>query len=117
MARKVVVTLIDDFDGTSVAEETVAFEFDGVAYEIDLSSANAAALRESFDEWIAHARKIGRAKNSTRRSEAKAPAKPAARRNDLSAIRAWASENGHAVSTRGRISADIIAAYEKASAA
>lgn len=34
MARQVVVTLIDDYDGISSAEETVTFGLDGVAYEI-----------------------------------------------------------------------------------
>jgi hypothetical protein len=38
MAHKVVVTVIDDLDGTSAAE-TVSFGLDGVGYEIDLSEA------------------------------------------------------------------------------
>ncbi|MGC4989847.1 histone-like nucleoid-structuring protein Lsr2 [Nocardia salmonicida] len=116
MARKVVVTLVDDFDGTSTAADTVTFELDGNSYEIDLSDANAAKLRETFNQWVPYARRIGRAKTSTRRAAAKAPADARARRDDLAAIRAWASSNGHTVSTRGRISADVIAAYEASAA-
>ncbi|MFC9967329.1 histone-like nucleoid-structuring protein Lsr2 [Nocardia ignorata] len=44
------------------------------------------------------------------------PTPAAAPRNDLAAIRAWAIANGHAVSTRGRIASEIVAAYDKASA-
>ncbi|MEV6657271.1 histone-like nucleoid-structuring protein Lsr2 [Nocardia fluminea] len=112
MARKVVVTLIDDFDGNSVADDTVTFEIDGAAYEIDLSTDNAAKLRASFDQWLPYARRTGRIKVSGRRSEAAA----SPRSNDQSAIRAWASTNGHSVSARGRIAAEVVAAYDKASA-
>ena len=41
MAQKVQVLLVDDLDGGE-ADETVAFSLDGVAYEIDLSTNNAA---------------------------------------------------------------------------
>ncbi|MFC9964456.1 Lsr2 family protein [Nocardia ignorata] len=114
MARKVVVTLIDDFDGTSIAEETVTFEIDGTAYEIDLSADNAATLRATFDQWLPYARRTGRIKASLRRSEAKATAEAPLRRNDLNAIRTWANNNGLPVSARGRIAADVITAYDKA---
>lgn len=113
MARKVVVTLIDDFDGTSIAEDTVSFEIDGAAFEIDLSDTNAAKLRETFDQWLPYARRVGRTKSGGRRQSV--PVTASARRNDLAAIRAWASENGHSVSSRGRISSEVIAAYDAAS--
>lgn len=116
MARKVVVTLIDDFDGTSAAEETVTFEIDGATYEIDLSAANAAALRESFDQWAPYARRTGRIKSTARRPASKSAEGTSTRRNDLGAIRSWASENGYSVSARGRISAEVVTAYDKASA-
>ncbi|MFI1241092.1 Lsr2 family protein [Nocardia salmonicida] len=114
MARKVVVTLIDDFDGTSVAEDTVSFEIDGAAYEIDLSDTNATKLRAAFDQWLPYARRVGRIKSAGRRSAAAATTGDSSRRTDLAAIRAWASENGHTVSSRGRISSEVIAAYEAA---
>ena len=116
MARKVIVSLIDDFDGTSEADETVTFAIDGVAYEIDLSDTNATKLRETFDQWLPYARRIGRAKTPTGRLTAKSAPPTPIRRGDLTDIRAWASKNGHTVSTRGRISGEIIAAYEAASA-
>ena len=45
MAQRVQVILEDDYDG-GTADETVAFAIDGAEYEIDLSSKNAASLRE-----------------------------------------------------------------------
>ncbi|KAF0845222.1 histone-like nucleoid-structuring protein Lsr2 [Nocardia caishijiensis] len=117
MARKVVVTLIDDYDGTSTAEETVIFTIDGHTYEIDLSHTNATKLRNTFEQWTPYARRTGRTKTSnTRRNTTATPPAKTNRRNDLAAIRAWAIENGHTVSTRGRISTDIIAAYDKTTA-
>ena len=34
MAKKVTVTLVDDFDGDGPADETVEFSIDGVSYEM-----------------------------------------------------------------------------------
>jgi hypothetical protein len=52
MAKKVTVTLVDDFDGEGAADETVEFSLDGVSYEIDLSSKNAAKLRNELKQWV-----------------------------------------------------------------
>ncbi|MEU4321438.1 Lsr2 family protein [Nocardia fluminea] len=111
MARKVIVELVDDYDGESKAEETVLFSVDGVAYEIDLSILNAEALRGVFERWTPHARKIGRVQRSKAIS-----AKPAIDRDRTAAIREWARKEGIEVSSRGRISAELIQQYEKASA-
>lgn len=112
MVQKVQVKLVDDIDGAD-ADETVLFSLDGVGYEIDLTSAHAAELREAFAQWVGHARKVGR-------SSASAAPRPAARRRgrsgdgDAQKIREWAKANGHEVSERGRISAEVKAAYEAA---
>ncbi len=111
MARKVVVTLVDDYDGKSPAEETVAFALDGVEYEIDLSTQNAGHLRGIFEPWTSSARKIGRASRS--KSQTSRSANDRAR---TVAIRDWARAKGIAVSARGRISAEVAQAYEKANA-
>ncbi|MEU4318421.1 Lsr2 family protein [Nocardia fluminea] len=116
MAREVIVSLVDDFDGTSEADETVTFGIDGVTYEIDLSDTNATKLRDTFDQWLPYARRVGRAKTSTGRLAAKTPASAPIRRKALADIRALVSKNGHTPSTRGRISTEVIAAYEAASA-
>ncbi|MEU2032945.1 histone-like nucleoid-structuring protein Lsr2 [Nocardia amamiensis] len=111
MARKVVVTLVDDYDGKSQAEETVSFALDGVAYEMDLSGDNAGQLREFFEQWIPYARKVGRA----RRGRGGTP-RSATDREQATVIREWARKNGIDVSARGRIAAEVVEAYKKANA-
>lgn len=109
MAQRVEVVLIDDIDGGNAAE-TVTFALDGVTYEIDLNDKNARKLRDDFATWTGHARRAGAAKAGSRRRAGSG----AAKRTDLAAVREWARANGHTVSDRGRISADVQAAYDKA---
>jgi hypothetical protein len=111
MAQKVQVILVDDVDGGD-AEESVSFALDGVSYEIDLSAENAEALRESLAQWIGHARRVGGRARASRGA-----AKPAksARSTDLADVRAWARKNGWPnISDRGRVSAEVMEAYEAA---
>jgi hypothetical protein len=114
MAQKVQVLLVDDIDG-GTADETVSFSIDGVSYEIDLTSEHANELRESLATWVGHARKTGgRASSSAGRGRGTRRASGGTSSNDAGAIRDWAKANGHPVSERGRISADVKAAYEAA---
>jgi hypothetical protein len=108
MAQRVEVVLIDDIDGGN-ADETVTFAVDGVTYEIDLSDENARKLRDDLATWTGHARRAGTAKSAPRRRSS-----GGGKRSDLGAVREWARANGHNVSDRGRISAEIQAAYDKA---
>jgi hypothetical protein len=111
MAKKVTVTLIDDFDGQGTADETVEFGLDGVTYEIDLSTKNATKLRNDLKQWVDAARRVG----GRRRGRAGAArGRGAIDREQSAAIREWARRNGHNVSSRGRIPADIIEAFHAA---
>ncbi|KAA9105561.1 histone-like nucleoid-structuring protein Lsr2 [Microbacterium rhizomatis] len=115
MTRKIVHQLIDDLDGTVIevgSGETVLFSLDGVAYEIDLTQENAEALRAAWQPYISAARSI-----SSSRSTSGANSAAKRRRTgqkDFSAVRAWAKENGHTVSERGRVPASVMDAYEAA---
>ena len=111
MAQRVQIVLEDDLDGGEAAE-TVTFGLDGVSYEIDLSDKNAGKLRDEFATWIGHARRSGGRRTSGRRVS-NASSSSSSRR-DLSAVRAWARANGHQVSDRGRVSAAVQEAYDKA---
>jgi hypothetical protein len=111
MAQRVEVVLIDDIDGGNAAE-TVTFALDGVTYEIDLSDKNARKLRDDLATWTGHARRAGSAKAGSRRRAGAGAG--SAKRGDLGAVREWARANGHTVSDRGRISAEIQDAYDKA---
>jgi hypothetical protein len=113
MAQKVQVILTDDLDG-SEADETVTFALDGVSYEIDLSEANAEALREAVAAYAQAARRTGG--RSTRRAPGVPKPRLADERVDLSDVRAWARDNGFQVSDRGRVSGEVRTAYEAAHA-
>ena len=58
MAKTVIVKLTDDLDGGE-ADETVLFSLDDTAYEIDLSTANAARLRSALAPYIERGRARG----------------------------------------------------------
>lgn len=107
MARKVTVTLIDDFDGQGAADETVEFGFDGVTYEIDLSAKNATKLRSELTRWAESGRRVSGRRRGRSGSGRRGPMD----REQSGAIREWARKNGHDVSTRGRIPAEIVEAF------
>ena len=108
MAQKVSIVLVDDLDG-SEATETVTFGLDGTSYEIDLNDKNAAALRDALSGYVGHGRKIGSGARRGRRPAASATDGASAKE-----IRDWARSNGFEVPERGRVSADVRAAYDAA---
>lgn len=110
MAKTVVTT--DDLDGSPNAE-TVTFSFDGRSFEIDLSKKSRGALEKALKPYIDAARSTGA--RSARSGSANTRGR--GRRSssvDLAAVRAWAAENGIAVSDRGRISASVLEQYQAA---
>ncbi|WP_062462085.1 histone-like nucleoid-structuring protein Lsr2 [Demequina soli] len=107
MAQKVQVVLVDDIDG-SVATETVSFSLDGSSYEVDLSEANASALRDALAPWISAGRRTTARKSPARARRASSTG------GDAAAIRAWAKANGVEVPERGRIPAKVREAYDAA---
>ena len=112
MAQRVNVVLVDDID-ESEAAETVSFGLDGVQYEIDLSEANADALREALAPYVGHARRSA-GRGGRRRSSSAARSSRRSAAGSAAEIRAWARENGWNVPDRGRVSAEVRAAYEAA---
>ena len=107
MAQKITVVLEDDIDG-GPASETVLFSLDGVAYEIDLNEGNAARLRDALAQYVGPARHTG-----GRSTSGRGRGRGRSRNSRTAEIRAWARDNGHKVNERGRVPADIVAAYEK----
>jgi hypothetical protein len=111
MAKQVTVTLVDDSDGKSAADETVLFSLDGVSYEIDLASKNAIKLRGDLKGWVAAGRRVG----GRRRSSAGIGGdRGTIDREQSVAIREWGRRNGYNVSRRGRIPADLVDAFHTA---
>jgi hypothetical protein len=104
MAQRVTISLEDDLTG-GPAEQTVRFAFDGTGYEIDLNAKNAAAFGKQLAPYLEHARRAGRA-------QPRRPGRPGRQRSGD--IRAWAKEQGLAVSERGRIPASVLEQYHAA---
>lgn len=113
MAKKIVEQLVDDIDGgvlESGEGETIHFSLDGVAYEIDLSTANAAALRDLVSPYTKAGRRVAASRpgSAPRRRSSTRPV------GETATIREWAAANGFTVADRGRIPEDVEAAYRAA---
>jgi nucleoid-associated protein Lsr2 len=106
MATRMAIALEDDLDGGS-AQETLRFGLGGSEYEIDLSAKNASTFRQQMAPFIQHARNAGRGQR--RRS-----ARTSSSRERGSEIRAWAKDQGIAVSDRGRIPSSVAEQYDAA---
>ncbi|MGI9003797.1 MAG: histone-like nucleoid-structuring protein Lsr2 [Pseudonocardia sp.] len=109
MATRETVTLVDDLDGSD-ADEQVKFVMDGRSYEIDLSAANSARLRESLAPFVSAARRAGGRRGSGRGS---ASERTAVDREQNQAIREWAQQQGMKISERGRIPATVLESYRQ----
>lgn len=118
MARKEI--LVDDLDGNDDdSVTTISYTLGGVDYQIDLSAGNAEELRGLLEELDGVHGKLGRFTAASRtpdrtpaRAAGRTRTRPVAETDDNAAVREWARDNGYTVSDRGRISAEIVAAYQ-----
>lgn len=108
MVQRTYIQLIDDIDG-SEGEETHTFSVDGTIYEIDLSPQNGKRFREAFSPFLDKARRVR--DGGPRRNLAPTAAE---RGVDPKVVRAWAIKNGYEISSRGRVSGDIVAVFKEA---
>ena len=102
--------LVDDLDGSEEDVSSVSFSLDKKDYEIDLSAANQARLRDELATFIDAATPL-RPQRRTARGAVKSAS---VGREQTHAIREWARNNGYEVSERGRISAAIQKAFDEA---
>jgi hypothetical protein len=107
MAKRTLVTISDDLDGTEGATE-VSFGYGGVSYVIDLSEKNQAKLEKALAPYLQAARRAPGASRQVRGAGA-APAGL-----DLAAVRLWAAANDIVVAERGRVAKTVIDAYQAA---
>lgn len=102
------MTLEDDIDGTAdPSVRTVAFSWDGTAYEVDLNGHHYLEMQALLRTYIDAGRLAGRSRPVRPRS------RTAQERQNAAAVRKWARENGVAVDDRGRIPASVWEQYEK----
>ncbi|HEY3467106.1 MAG TPA: histone-like nucleoid-structuring protein Lsr2 [Amycolatopsis sp.] len=112
MARNTAVRLLDDLTGEPAAE-TVAFALDGIDYDIDLTFANADALRELLQRYADAGRRTGGRKRRPRlvpgakKPRAKATAKTAKpRAATAKTIKTTSAKAEPAKTTRARKAAE-----------
>ena len=113
----------DDLDGGK-AQATVLFGWEGTSYEVDLSHKNRKKYQDLLDPLIAVARivKPTAVKRGRPASKPKAAANGNGHKNGgrivdagyTRKVREWATLNGRDVSSRGRLSRELIAAYDAA---
>ncbi|MEN2738923.1 Lsr2 family protein [Microbacterium sp. X-17] len=109
MAQKTITQFFDDLDGTPLEDvATITFSLERKSYEIDLSDANKVKLEEALAPFI----KVARSTGIAAAGRSSAPRKTSSR--DLADVRSWAARNGHEVSTRGRVPASVLEAYDAA---
>lgn len=111
MARMIKIELVDDLDG-GAADESISFALDGVEYTIDLNEKNAQEMRHALAKYVEVAKRDGGRKKRKRAARTGRTG-----RGDLEDIRSWGRENGYAVADRGRLSAELMSAYDAANGA
>ncbi len=70
MAKRVLHILVDDLDASTDGVATHHVGIDGVIYEIDLTDANLAKLRDALAPFLAAGRRLPRSKAAPRRGGA-----------------------------------------------
>ena len=113
MAQRTIVELVDDLDGGK-AEESVTFALDGVEYTIDLSSDNAARLRDGLAAFVEKAQRVGGRKQRSGAGAAKTAVRAGGDKAQNQAIREWARGQGEKISDRGRIPAELVSKFQAA---
>ena len=118
MARKTIVTLVDDLTGEAAENiSTVEFALDGRAYELDLTDENSARLHDALAPYVNAARKLGgRRRRGARpgRGVTSAGRGHGYDRQTLKSIREWAKKNGYNVRDRRRLPAEVLQAWQTA---
>lgn len=102
MAKWYSTTWTDDLDGSDAAT-TLEFSFEGVAYAIDLSEANAVLMRRCFEPYIRAASRASRLSERLEKSQTR-----------HQRAREWLRTNGHEVGSRGRLPRELLQRYESA---
>lgn len=103
---------VDDIDGKPLDIDelnTVQWSWLGVEYEFETSTTNLDRIengRLPVSTLLAKSRRVGGRKRTPGKNPS--PKKAAGAPSDTKAIRAWAQQNGYAVSDRGRIPAEVI---------
>lgn len=114
MAKKTIEIITSDLSGEELERgqgETIIFSVGGADYSVDLTDAEAKDFHAAFDKYV----KVATKRSSAGRGGPRKGTSGSGRSSEeLAHIRTWANENGHQVSERGRIKAEILEAFDRA---
>ncbi len=122
MAQRTQVLLTCDVhDGDAEAVETVLFTVEGQTFECELCDAHLTEFRDAMEIWSSHSRAVDRGRGgpaSGRSSRGARSSRGRAARSGegptTAEVREWARAQGIPVSARGRVPAELHAAFEAA---
>ncbi|MEO5499460.1 MAG: Lsr2 family protein [Candidatus Saccharimonadales bacterium] len=108
MAQRVVTMRVSDLSGEDLGDggQSLNFSIGNAQYTIDLSDKEVEKFFDTFKKYTDVAAKTGR--GSAKRTVASGSGRT---KEELASIRAWAKDNGHDVSERGRIKQEVVDAY------
>lgn len=111
--KEMVVVLKCDEDTTHLADRTIAYMWDGIAYETDLCDKAAALFEEQMQHYVQSSRKAKRSKKKPATPKAVPAPIPAgdAGKAQRDEIRRWAKDNGYEQAGSGYIKRDVMDAY------
>ncbi|MGI8415139.1 MAG: histone-like nucleoid-structuring protein Lsr2 [Nakamurella sp.] len=114
MATQTTVTYVSDLSGDIIEDSTgggtVQFSINGAEYTIDLTAKEVDQLNKALETYVDNATRLG-GRRKVRNSSFAGGGRG---KEQLQAIRDWARKNGHEVSDRGRIAAEIQEAFDAA---
>ena len=112
--RQIIETVTCDVCGETTDDATaVTLGWGREQWELDLCPTHNAELSAQFDRWTANARRSTGGRGGGRGS-AGGSRGGSVSTGDANAVREWAKANGFKVGEKGRIAADVRAAYEAA---
>src|SRR5699024_9270566 len=101
-------------DGTVLEDgkgQSIDFSMDGKSYSIDLFDKNARSFRNEMKKYIDHAKPAGTVRRGSRARKSSGSRRNA---NELKYIRQCDQDNGYTIAPRGRISNEVLRAYDTA---
>lgn len=107
MVQRYVVELVDDFDPSQRATQTVTFSVGKRSYRLDLTDENAERFHDALEPYIKAAQRV----SSQARQKAPATASGSKTASFSGQVRAWALDTGRSVNMRGRVPLSLQAEY------
>ncbi len=118
MAKRVIETLTSDLSGVDIPDDsaggTVEFAVSGSQYAIDLTEDELSTFNEILAPYVGSAQRLSRRGAAISKTTVSASGEGRRTKEQLTAIRKWAKQNGHEVSERGRVARPILDAFDAA---